>query len=33
MIVFQVALNFDPVKETLKIRCQIYILMMKVIIF
>ena len=32
MFVFQVSLNFDPVKEILKIRCQIYILMMKVII-
>ena len=25
MVVFQVSLNFDPVKETLKIRCYIYI--------
>ena len=32
MIVFQVSLNFDPVKEILKIRCQIYMLMKKVII-
>ena len=32
MIVFQVSLNFDPVKEILKIRCHIYILMKKVII-
>ena len=33
MIVFQVSLNFDPVKEILKIiLCQIYILMKKVII-
>ena len=31
MIVFQ-ELNLDPVKEILKIRCQIYILMKKVII-
>ena len=31
MIVFQ-ALNFDPVKEILKMRCHIYILMQKVII-
>ena len=31
MIVFQ-ELNFDPVKEILKIRCHIYILMKKVII-
>ena len=32
MIVFQVLLNFDPVKEILKIRCQIYIRMKKVTI-
>ena len=32
MIILQVPLNFDPVKEILKIRCQIYILMEKVII-
>ena len=32
MIVFQVSLNFDPVKEILKIQSQIYILMKKVII-
>ena len=32
MIFFQVSLNFDAVKEILKIRCQIYILMKKVII-
>ena len=31
MIVFQ-ELNFDPVKEILKMRCHIYILMQKVII-
>ena len=31
MIVFQ-ELNFDPVKEILKIQCHIYILMKKVII-
>ena len=31
MIVFQ-ELNFDPVKEILKIRCYIYILMKEVII-
>ena len=31
MIVFQV-LNFDPVKEILKIQCHIYMLMKKVII-
>ena len=31
MIVFQ-ELNFDPVKEILKIRCHIYILMKGVII-
>ena len=31
MIVFQVSLNFDPVKEILKIQRQIYILMKKVI--
>ena len=24
MIVFQISLNFDPVKEILKIQCQIY---------
>ena len=32
MIAFQVSLNFDPAKEILKIRRQIYILMKKVII-
>ena len=33
MIVFQVSLNFDPVKEILKIvRCHIYIVMKKGII-
>ena len=32
MIVFQVSLNFDPVKEILKIRCHIYILLKKVTI-
>ena len=32
MIVFQVSLNFDSAKEILKTRCQIYILMKKVII-
>ena len=32
MILFQVSLNFDPVKEILKIQCHIYILMKKVII-
>ena len=32
MIVFQVSLNFHPVKEILKIRCQVYILMKRVII-
>ena len=35
MIVFQVSLNFDPAEESIqqkKIRCQIYILMKKVII-
>ena len=32
MIVFQDSLNFDPAKEILKIRCQIYNLMKKVII-
>ena len=32
MIVFQVSLNFDPVKEILKIRSQVYILIKKVII-
>ena len=32
MIVFQVSLNSDPVKEILKIRRQIYSLMKKVII-
>ena len=30
MIVFQVSLNFDPVKKILKIQCHIYILMKKV---
>ena len=29
MIVFQVSLKFDPAKEILKMRCQIYILMKK----
>ena len=32
MIVFKVSLNFDPVKEILKLRCQVYILMKNVII-
>ena len=32
MIFFQVPLNFDPVREILKIRCQISVLMKKVII-
>ena len=32
MIVFQVSLNFDPVKEILKILFHIYILMKKVVI-
>ena len=32
MVVFQVSLNFDPVKEILKMQCKIYILMTKVII-
>ena len=32
MIVFQVSLNFDPVREIFKIRCQIYVLMKKMII-
>ena len=32
MIVFQVSLNFDPVKEILKILIHIYILMKKVVI-
>ena len=32
MIVFQFSLNFDPVKEVLKIPYDIYILMKKVII-
>ena len=32
MIVFQVSLNFDPTKEILLIRRQIYILMKKVIL-
>ena len=31
MIVSQVSLNFDPVKEILKIQCQIYVLMKQVI--
>ena len=31
MIVFQ-ELNFDPVKEILKIQCHIYILIKKVIV-
>ena len=31
MTVFQVSLNFNPAKETLKLRCQIYILMTKLI--
>ena len=30
MIVFQVSLNFDPVKKILKIQCHIYILTKKV---
>ena len=30
---FSSFVKFDPVKEILKIRCQIYILMKKVIIF
>ena len=32
MIDFQVSLDFDPVKEKLKIRCRVYILMKKVMI-
>ena len=32
LIVFQVSLNLDPMKEILKIGCQIYILMKKGII-
>ena len=32
MIVFQVSSNFDQVKEILKIRCHIYILMKEAII-
>ena len=32
LMVFQVSLNFDPMKEILKIGCQIYILMKKGII-
>ena len=32
MIVFQVSINFDPVKKILKILCHIYISMKKVII-
>ena len=32
MIIFQVSLNFDPVKKILKIRCQTYALTKKVII-
>ena len=32
MIVYQVSLNFDPVKEILRIRCQVYVLVKKVII-
>ena len=31
MIVSEFSLNFDPVKEILKIQCQSYILMKKVI--
>ena len=31
MVVFQVSLNFDPVKEILKVQRQIYILVKKVI--
>ena len=31
-IIFQVSLNFDPVKKILKMRCYIYILMKKGII-
>ena len=31
MVVFQVSLNFDPVKKILKVQRQIYILMKKVI--
>ena len=33
MIVFQVSLNVDPVKEILKIQSQIYILIKKVLLF
>ena len=32
MIVFQASLNFDPMKEILKIRCQIYVSIKKLII-
>ena len=32
MIDFQVSLDFDPVKEKLKTRCRVYILMKKVMI-
>ena len=32
MIIFQVSLNFDQVKEILKTRCQIYISMKKMVI-
>ena len=32
IIFFQILINFDPVKEILKIRCQICISMKKVII-
>ena len=32
MILFQVSLNIDPVKEILKMQCQIYVLMKKPII-
>ena len=29
MMVLQVSLSFDPVKEKLKVRCHIYVLMKK----
>ena len=32
IIIFQVSLNFDPVKKILKMRCHIFILMKKGII-
>ena len=32
MIILKISLNFDPVKEILKIRCHIYILIKKMII-